>query len=71
MKRLLSIILVILIGVSLVAVSGCSGGGARLELNTDFKKPTALGDGEGERVKVILLLGQSNATGCALNSYLE
>lgn len=71
MRRLLSIILIILIAVSLVAVSGCSGGGARLELNTDFKKPTTLGDGEGKRVKVILLLGQSNATGCALNSYLE
>ena len=71
MRRLLSIILIILIAVSLVAVSGCTGGGARLELNTEFKKPTTLGDGEGKRVKVILLLGQSNATGCALNSYLE
>ncbi|MBQ3017617.1 MAG: hypothetical protein IJD89_01605 [Clostridia bacterium] len=68
MRRLLSIILIILIAVSLVAVSGCT---SKVELNTDFKKPTALGDGEGKRVKVILLLGQSNATGCALNSYLE
>ncbi|MBO5212322.1 MAG: hypothetical protein J6B60_02150 [Clostridia bacterium] len=74
MKRLLSIILIILMTVSSAAVCGCADkgdDGARLELNTDFKKPTGLGDGEGERVKVILLLGQSNATGCALNSYLE
>ena len=70
MRRLLSIFLIILMVSLPVAVCGCSGG-ARLELNTDFKKPTALGDGGGKRVKVILLLGQSNATGCALNSYLE
>ena len=70
MRRLLSIILIILMVSLPVAVCGCSDG-AHLELNTDFKKPTTLGDGEGKRVKVILLLGQSNATGCALNCYLE
>ena len=30
-----------------------------------------LADGNGERVRVILLLGQSNATGCSLTSYLK
>ena len=42
-----------------------------LNMNKDFPLPEALGDGGGRRVKVILLLGQSNATGCGLNSYLE
>ena len=74
MRRLLSIILIILIAVSSVAVCGCTDRGdegTHLELNTDFKEMTNLSDGEGKDVKVILLLGQSNATGCALNSYLE
>lgn len=74
MKRLLSIILAILLTLSAVLMAGCKGEDderAPLGLNTDFKKPTSLNDGEGKSVKVILLLGQSNATGCGLNSYLE
>lgn len=74
MRRLLSIILAILIASLAVLMLGCKkdgDNGAYLGLNTDFKKPTSLSDGEGKSVKVILLLGQSNATGCALNSYLE
>ena len=74
MRKLLSIFLTILFVASLTLMLGCNGGGqacSRLELNTDFKKPTNLSDGKGERVRVVLLLGQSNATGCALNSYLE
>lgn len=42
-----------------------------LNMNMEYPKPTALENGGGQRVKVILLLGQSNATGCGLNSYLE
>ena len=42
-----------------------------LNMNTDFPTPQDLPDGEGRRVRVILLLGQSNATGCSLTSYLE
>lgn len=41
-----------------------------LNMNTDFPTPQNLPDGEGKRVRVILLLGQSNATGCSLTSYL-
>ena len=69
MRRGLSIILAILLALSAVLMVGCKR--EDLGLNTEFKKPTSLNNGEGERVKVILLLGQSNATGCALNSYLE
>ena len=42
-----------------------------LNMNTDFPTPQTLPDGGGKRVRVILLLGQSNATGCSLTSYLE
>ncbi len=42
-----------------------------LNMNTEYPLPTSLPDGGGQRVKVILLLGQSNATGCGITSYLE
>jgi hypothetical protein len=42
-----------------------------LNMNKDFPLPSDLPDGEGKPVKVVLLIGQSNATGCGLNSYLE
>ena len=42
-----------------------------LNMNTEFPTPESLPDGAGQRAKVILLLGQSNATGCSLVSYLE
>ena len=42
-----------------------------LNMNTDYPTPDGLLQGEGKRVKVILLLGQSNATGCSITSYLQ
>ena len=42
-----------------------------LNMNTDYAQPQDLADGQGKRVKVILLLGQSNATGCSINAYLK
>ena len=72
MRRAVSVILAILAVFSTLLMLGCADEeNSHLELNTDFKNPTTLNDGAGESVKVILLLGQSNATGCALNSYLE
>ncbi len=44
---------------------------AWLNLNTSYPAPTSLSDGNGKSARVILLLGQSNATGCSLNEYLE
>ena len=43
----------------------------RLNMNTEYTVTDALPDGEGKRAKVILLLGQSNATGCSISSYLK
>jgi hypothetical protein len=42
-------------------------------LNMGLTYPTqdSLPDGQGQEVDVILLLGQSNATGCSLTSYLQ
>lgn len=42
-----------------------------LNMNCDFPESQTLVKGSGERVRVILLLGQSNATGCSLNDYLK
>ena len=42
-----------------------------LGMNNEFPEPQSLDVGENKRVKVILLLGQSNATGCSLRSYLK
>lgn len=79
MKKFLWLITII-IALSL-SLSGCvSSPDATLEnedetvwlnMNTTYQEPTKLPDGGGERVKVILLIGQSNATGCGLNDYLK
>ena len=42
-----------------------------LEMHTDFPAPKDLSDGCGKRVKVILLMGQSNATGVGHVEYLQ
>lgn len=42
-----------------------------MDMNTDFSPCTQLSDGNGRRAKVILLLGQSNASGCSIVEYLE
>ena len=42
-----------------------------MDLNTEYPLPDSLPDGEGEKTRVILLLGQSNASGASINAYLE
>lgn len=42
-----------------------------INMLTDFQPSENLPASDGERVRVILLLGQSNATGCSLTSYLK
>jgi len=42
-----------------------------LNMNAEFAEPQLLEEGENTRVKVVFLLGQSNATGCSLTSYLK
>lgn len=42
-----------------------------LNMNLSYPTQDSLPDGQVEKVNVILLLGQSNATGCSLTSYLK
>ena len=42
-----------------------------LNMGLTFPVAESLPEGQGQSVKVILLLGQSNATGCSLTSYLQ
>ncbi len=42
-----------------------------INMNTDFPCPDSLPDGGGKQVKVIFLLGQSNASGCSAAKYLQ
>ena len=62
-----------------LTLSSCCGDGTPdttddftvfMDLNTDFPITDSLPDGEGKSAKVILLLGQSNATGCSIVKYL-
>ena len=76
MKRIIGHIALLLL--LCLLPSGCTPAGDEvtdepvwLNMNTEYKDTIALPDGKGERVKVILLLGQSNATGCGISSYLE
>lgn len=42
-----------------------------LDMNTEYRLAKDLPAGDGQRVKVVLLLGQSNASGSSIVSYLE
>ena len=42
-----------------------------MNMNTDYALSNDLPRGDGQRIKVILLLGQSNASGSSIVSYLE
>ena len=42
-----------------------------LNMNTEYPSTEALPDGEGKKTKVVLLIGQSNATGCSITEYLR
>ena len=42
-----------------------------MDMNTEYQLSQNLPRGDGQRVKVILLLGQSNASGSSIVSYLE
>ena len=43
----------------------------KIDMNTDYKDTLKLEDGNGNKTKVVLLLGQSNASGCSYNDYLK
>ena len=47
------------------------GKAQNMNMHTDFQKPENLPAGNGQKVKVILLMGQSNATGIGRVEYLQ
>ena len=73
---ILLILTVLLVLLCLFAVS-CGEGGDEadetviMSMNTEFRLSENLPQGNGEKVKVVLLLGQSNASGSSIVSYLE
>ena len=54
-----------------MVVGVCVGLHFYLKNNISFAIEDTLPQGNGKRARVILLAGQSNATGCSLNEYLE
>jgi hypothetical protein len=42
-----------------------------LNMNASYPSAEALPNGDGEKTKVVVLIGQSNATGCSLTEYLK
>lgn len=42
-----------------------------INMDTNFEINDCLNDGDNQKAKVIVLLGQSNASGCTYNNYLE
>lgn len=80
MKRILSVILTVLLLFSSCTpnTSDATPEGEELgydyyaiNMNTNFSVKDCLPEVDGERARVIILIGQSNATGCSLTSYLE
>lgn len=76
-SRIFRIICLALAVAACVCLSSCAKENAAadetvvLNMNTDFALSQTLPQGDGQRVKVILLLGQSNASGSSIVSYLE
>ena len=76
-KRLLSVAcLLVAMAICFCACKNVGGGDPTdetviMDMNTLYRLAQNLPRGDGQRVKVILLLGQSNASGSSIVSYLE
>ena len=74
MKKYLFCLAVLLICMSLCACGNheeAEDSTVVLNMNTEYPSTEALPDGEGKKTKVVLLIGQSNATGCSITEYLK
>lgn len=80
MNRMLRVICLIMVTVICLCAISCNAAKGEEEtadetvimnMNTEYQLSEALPQGEGQRVKVVLLLGQSNASGSSIVSYLE
>lgn len=64
-KKYLSILLL------LFNLISCQSNNYSLNMNYNFLECTNLEDGNNQKAKVIVLLGQSNASGCSISEYLQ
>ncbi len=77
-NRLLAVLLVVVLALSSCDKTGKIPEGEELgydyyaiNMNNEYKISDTLEAVDGKTAKVIFLIGQSNATGCSLNSYLK
>ena len=70
-RKIVIISIITLISAALVAVLVILGVDAHLNSKISYTVEDYLPDGEGKIARVILLGGQSNASGCSLDEYLE
>jgi hypothetical protein len=77
-NRLLAVLLVVVLALSSCDKTGKIPEGEELgydyyaiNMNNEYKISDTLEAVDGKAAKVIFLIGQSNATGCSLNSYLK
>ena len=67
MKKVITIIILLLVGIFVI---GC-GKNKELGAIREFSVNDTLNESNNEKIRVILLYGQSNATGCSYSSYLQ
>ncbi len=67
MKKKINNLFAVCLSIILVMLSGCNWFGT----DTNFAIKDTLKDGNGKKATVILLGGQSNASGCSLDEYLK
>ncbi len=70
-KKLILILAAAVLGVALIALGVYFGVSAYLDSKISYTVNDTLPDGQGNKVKVIFLGGQSNASGCSLDEYLK
>lgn len=73
-KRIQNMILIIILTLILIMGCGCKKeqpSDYGIGMNTDYEAGSGLIDGHGQEAKVIILIGQSNCTGCSITSYLK
>ena len=70
-KRIIVLISVFVVVAVLVAGGVCFGVSWCKKYNYVFEIKDTLAKGHGKKAKVVILAGQSNASGCSLNEYLQ
>ena len=71
MKKKIIIILAVILGLALVGLGIWFGIGYYRDSQICFAVNDTLSDGGGQKATVILLAGQSNASGCSIDAYLQ